>query len=120
MAYGGLSGAGGGDQLDVVALYPTRFKLDVGFLSGDRTLYKQGAYLLGWSLREASGAAAAIELRDGTDDNGGIGTSISFTANASDAIWLGEIGMPFLSGVHGHVVTGAVVGALWLAYLYRT
>ncbi len=118
MVYGYAADAAG-QELDIIALYPKRIKLDVGFLSGDRTLYKAGAYLLGWSLREASGAAAAIELRDGSDDNGGIGTSIAFAANASDSQWMGDIGMPFENGVHGHVVSGAVVGALWLGTLYR-
>lgn len=90
------------------------FPLDVQFLSGDRLLFNRGGFLIGWSLREPSAAAAAIELRDGHDSGGQMLAAISLAASGSDTQYMGPEGIPITSGVFGHVITGAMVGALWI------
>lgn len=97
------------------ALYVT--SIDVGALSADKILFPSAAYLVGWSLRESSGAAAAaVELRDGDTTGSTMLASLGIGAGLSSTQHLGVSVLPIRARLLGHVVSGAVVGAVWIGW----
>lgn len=76
--------------------------------------------LMGWSLRESTGAATAlVEVRVGNSDNaadasGALIVTIKLAAGESTRDWFGDSGIGFGAGLIVHLVSGAVVGAVYL------
>lgn len=78
-----------------------------GLVVGSATL------LVGWSVRETSGAAGAVvEIRDGSAAGELVGAS-SLPAGTSDTVWAGDRGVGVQGGLFVVLVSGAVSGALW-------
>lgn len=71
--------------------------------------------VLGYSVRETSGAAAAVlRLRDGSDTSGDLVATIQLPANASATVWLAPHGVAFVQGLYAEVVSGALEGVVYL------
>ena len=76
------------------------------------------ARLMGWALRETTGAAgASCDLYDGNDVTGGIMVPFTFLANESVRDWLGPNGVLITRGAFLNVLTGSVKGALFVELL---
>lgn len=90
--------------------------LDIGFLSGDRLLYNRGALIVGYSVREASGtpALATVEIRDGGASNGTFVFAWNIAASGDRQAWGGTPPIVVTRGIFAHVITGALVGSLFL------
>jgi hypothetical protein len=75
-----------------------------------------GAQLvMGWSLRETTGAATAtVEVFDGQDTTGQLLASISLNPGQSIRDWLGPGGLETDIGVFVSVLSGSVRGAIWV------
>jgi hypothetical protein len=73
--------------------------------------------LMGYAVRETTGAAAAVvELRDGADGaDGDLVVPIDLKAGETVRDWFGDIGLEVAVGLVVVVVSGAVDGAVYLA-----
>lgn len=70
--------------------------------------------VMGWSLRETTGAASAVaEIYDGNDTTGQLITTISMTSNESTRDWLGPNGVECSRGIYVAVVSGSIKGTVW-------
>lgn len=71
--------------------------------------------VLGWSVRETSGAAGAVlHLRDGIDASGDLAATIGLAANGAATTWLAPHGVAFVQGLYAEVVSGALEGVVYL------
>lgn len=71
--------------------------------------------IMGWSLRETTGAAGAVvDIFDGQDATGQILATLSLVASESTRDWLGPDGIETDIGVFVRVNSGAVSGAVWI------
>lgn len=71
-------------------------------------------FLVGYSVRETSGTAAAVvELHDGTDSSGQVVATIGLAAGASKEVMGGPPGVLCRAGLYATVVTGAAKGVAW-------
>ncbi len=71
--------------------------------------------LLGFSLRETTGAAAAlVYVRDGADAGGKLLSIVSLAAGESIRDWFGPGGLSVGAGVYLDVTAGQVEGAVYL------
>lgn len=84
-----------------------------GLVVGGATL------LVGWSVRETTGAAGAtVEIRDGSSAGTLVGAS-SLAAGLSETQWAGDRGIGVQGGLFVVLVSGAVTGALWAIAVER-
>jgi hypothetical protein len=75
--------------------------------------------VLGWSLRETTGAApATVEVWDGQDTTGQLIATISLLAGQSTRDWLGPQGVITTRGLFVSIVAGAIKGAIWALLPY--
>lgn len=82
--------------------------------SGEQLVGGHG-WLLGWSLRESTGSAAAVtELRDGTGTTGRLMGTSSVATSGSDTQTIGDIGWPFTVGLYLVAVSGSTTGVAWV------
>lgn len=66
-----------------------------------------------FSLRETSGAAAAVvRYYDGSGASGKLMAAISLQASESTREWVGNHGLPFGGGLYLQVVSGSVEGSI--------
>lgn len=73
------------------------------------------SYVLGWSLREATGGAGAqVELYDGTSTDGMLAATITLAANESTRDLIPAPGLLFDVGLFVDVSGGEVAGSLWV------
>lgn len=99
--------------VDVTAL-PPAVRLDLGPAGAGGLATSLPCLLLGWSVRETSGAAAAVVvLHDGTDATGGRAAEIGLASAGSVTVAIPPPGLWFRDGVFAEVVAGAVRGELW-------
>lgn len=71
--------------------------------------------LMGWAIKEATGAASAeIALLDGTNVDGDLLAPITLSAGQSSREWFGPAGVSFGAGLFVQTVSGAVTGTVWL------
>lgn len=71
--------------------------------------------LMGWSVRESSGSAAAvIRLRNGHTTDGAIAASIGLATSGSTTDTAGPDGVWCDSGLYLEVVSGAVEASIWV------
>lgn len=99
--------------VDVTALPPAR-AVDMGAGGTGGLVTSLPCLLLGWSVRETSGAAAAVVvLHDGNDNSGGRVAEIGLAAAASAAAAIPPPGVWCRDGLYAEVVSGAVRGELW-------
>lgn len=69
--------------------------------------------LLGWSLRETSGTAAAIvQLLDGDPAGLGILATISLTSGQSTRDWESFHPAPYYQSLNLHIIAGAIEGVI--------
>jgi hypothetical protein len=86
-----------------------------GGVNANRQMSAVDARLLGFSIRETTGAAAAtIELRAGTDATGDLIIPINLGAGESAREWYGPDGVAFTGGLYLVRVAGTVDGSIWL------
>lgn len=67
----------------------------------------------GWAFHETAGAAARLNIRDGSDTNGGLLVPISLSANESTRDFPTK-GISFGAGIYVEIVSGAVEGTVYL------
>lgn len=71
--------------------------------------------LMGWSVSETTGlAAASFDLYDGLDATGIMIASIALTAGQSTRDYLGPWGIMLRTGLFLDMLTGTVKGSVWL------
>lgn len=72
--------------------------------------------LLGWALRETTGASSAsIELHDGTNATaGGMVAPVNLSPGESNREWFAPMGVSYTSGLTLVRVVGSVDGAIFL------
>ena len=76
------------------------------------------ARLMGWALRETTGAAGAqCDLYDGNDATGGLVVPFTFNANESVRDWLGPNGVLIQRGGFLNMLAGSVKGTLFAELL---
>lgn len=74
--------------------------------------------LMGWALKENTGAAsAAFELYDGNDTTGQSLTPVNLVANESIRDWFGATGVLCERGLFINVTSGTVRGTLFVKLL---
>jgi len=79
-----------------------------------RPMVSPGA-VLGWSMRETTGAGTAVvALRDGADSAANLVTSIQLPANGSVRDWFGPSGLAVAYGLYVDVMSGSIEGAVYL------
>lgn len=90
--------------------------LPVGTTDKAKTVLANSAgRLVGWSLKEATGnAAAEIDLLDGTSTDGDLLAPITLSAGESTRDWFGPAGISYGAGLFAQAVTGSVVGTVWI------
>lgn len=77
------------------------------------TLISGGGRLLGWSIRETSGTAAAVvQLLDGDPSGLGILATISLTSGQSTRDWESFHPMPYYQSLNLHMISGAIEGVI--------
>ena len=90
-------------------------KVPFGPASVSLQLTTLSCWVLGWSIREYTGTAdATFELYDGQDDTGDLLATISLVNNESTRDYLTEPWLPAEAGVHLRMISGEIVGSLWL------
>lgn len=89
--------------------------LPVPATSTSRLLYSRGAVVMGWAFVESTGAGTArVNLYSGVDTTGTLAVPISLLADQSTRDYLSPAGVYFPSGVYLEVVSGSVVGSVWV------
>ena len=78
------------------------------------TLTSRPALLVGWSLRESTGAAAAsVEFLSGTSANSGIAGEQQLAQGVSASQTIADEGCLCEGGIYLSVISGSVVGCVW-------
>jgi hypothetical protein len=73
------------------------------------------ATLMGWHLKESTGGApATVNLHDGGDAGAPQILQVGVAAGATDSQWFGPGGVSLSEGLFLEIVTGALVGAVFL------
>ena len=89
--------------------------IEVPTTTTDLVVISGRGVLLGWALRETSGAApAAVTIRDGLAATGLVIAPINLAANESTRDWFSDWGIAFSSGIFIDVAAGTISGAIWL------
>lgn len=99
---------------------PDRNVIPISFtaLATGKVLAAGPARLLGWGLKETTGAAqAACDVYDGSDATGQLGVPFTLLSNESVRDWLGPNGILFERGVFVNVTAGSVSGSMWIELL---
>lgn len=103
-------------------------ELDVEIIAGRRILlypkldqsagyvgYAGGGWLMGWSVAEASGTAAAkVRLHHGRGTSSDAIATVSVATSDSKDRWLGDRGIDVPAGVYVELVSGAADVTLWI------
>lgn len=107
MGYGGGSGGPGGPD-SIMGTGSDRIQAIGGqVFSSDKSLVTYQGRLLGWSILESSGSAAAqVFLYDGFDANGQIIDFLAAASGLSDANDFFDAGIDVQQGVFVHVASG--------------
>lgn len=71
--------------------------------------------LAGYSIRETSGAAAAVVQLWDSGTNGNLIYTVRLAASESTSDWFMPLGIGFVHGLSVVIVSGAVEGAIYLA-----
>jgi hypothetical protein len=72
------------------------------------------ALLRGWSFREDNGGApAAVDIYDGTGDNGTLVATITLTAGQSTRDPVPDSGIACPSGIFLNIIAGHIRGSIW-------
>jgi hypothetical protein len=78
-------------------------------LNVDTVLSGAGGLLMGWNMRESTGAAGAVvELYDGHDTGGELTGTVGNASGVSSWYWAYPDGIEITSGLFAHVVTGSM------------
>lgn len=89
--------------------------LTVGSAAGSGTVFNAACLLLGWSVRETSGsAAAALDLYTGTAATGQVVAALGLPAGGESRAGPGWPGVPCPAGLYHDSVSGAYTGAVWV------
>ena len=92
--------------------------IDIGAVAGSRQLYGRACRVHGFAVAESTGAAtAAFVLRNGTSDAGEATVPVNLVASESAREYWGESGISFTEGLHYTLVSGSVVGTVWVSEL---
>ena len=82
--------------------------------TGSQVAYGGRSLIMGWSLLETTGTAAAtVEIWDGQDATGQLIAAISLDPGESTRDWLGPEGIETDIGLFVRVIGGSVRGAVW-------
>lgn len=99
---------------DVEVWEPVR-SVPVPATSTSRNIIKTAGALIGWSLRETTGSAAAsVDIYDGNTNEGTKVASMAMASGGDDHIYMGPFGIPVRTGLYLDVVSGSVAGAVWV------
>lgn len=94
-------------------MIPTALRILAPGASGQ--LIAGGGKLLGWSIRETSGAApAVVQLTDGPAGGQGLLQTFGLLAGQSLSDWQAIHPAPYYDAVNVVVVSGAVEGVVWV------
>lgn len=78
-------------------------------VTADVVLAGMGGRLMGWALREATGASfAAIELYDGSSAGGQLIAPINIGSGGFLTFYYGDLGIDIESGIFVHAVAGSM------------
>lgn len=92
--------------------------ISVGATTTTAQWFTGPARLMGWALRESTGAAtAACDIYDGNDATAQVAIPFTFLANESVRDWLGPNGVLITRGAFLNVLAGSVRGALFVELL---
>jgi len=111
----GDTGNAGGPELDFSVLPAGKtVGIQLVALAASKSIFPRGGVLLGWSVLEPAGAAAAVILHDGADTSGEIRGAISLASKGQAFAWLGPQGVPVFNQLYAEVVAGQVTGVVWV------
>lgn len=114
MSYGDTGGAGG-PELDFTVLPAGKtVGLQLVAVAASKSLFPRGGVLLGWSVNEPAGAAAAALLHDGADTSGEIRGAWSVASKGNAFAWLGPQGVPIFNQLYLEIVAGQFTGVVWV------
>lgn len=86
----------------------------LGAASGDRLIVGGACLLMGWALKEASGAApASLEFWSGAVTIGLLVAPVTFLANETPRDWFPPYGI-LCNGLTLHVISGTVGGTVFV------
>lgn len=91
--------------------------INTGVITADTVLATMGGRLLGWSMGEATGAAAArVSLFDGSDATGLKVAFLAMPAGVSDNASFFDAGIDIVHGLFLHVITGSVDATVYFRF----
>jgi hypothetical protein len=77
-------------------------------LSADAPLVGMGGRLMGWAVRESTGAAAAVvDIYDGASVGGTRVVPAAVGAGGFAAVYFGDLGIDIEQGLYVHIVSGS-------------
>lgn len=80
-------------------------------------LVSMGGRLMGWALREATGASfAAIEFYDGNNTGGQLIAPINIGSGGFLTFWYGDVGIDIEQGIYMNVVAGSMDVVLYYRF----
>jgi hypothetical protein len=78
-------------------------------VTADTALIGMGGRLMGWALRESTGASfAALEFYDGASAGGTLIAPINIGQGGFLTFWYGDLGIDVESGIFVHMVAGSM------------
>jgi hypothetical protein len=78
-------------------------------VTADTPLIGMGGRLMGWALRESTGASfAALEFYDGASAGGTLIAPINIGQGGFLTFWYGDVGIDVESGIFVHMVAGSM------------
>ena len=91
------------------------FPVPIPVTTVSQVLISGAVGLVGWSLRETTGAAVAtVEFVDGGSAGGTIIGEVSLAAGASDTEPVSDKGVLARQGIYMRVIAGSVTGAIYV------
>lgn len=109
---------GGAQTIVDLTAWPAAQAINLGQGGTGGQAITRSGFLLGWSVRETSGAAAAVVvLHDGTDKSGQMLANIALASAGADHESLAPPGVLFRAGLYAEVVSGAANGVAWVVLL---
>lgn len=86
----------------------------IGTKTAGSSILSTAADLIGWSLKETTGAAAAtVNIYNGTSNKGTLVAALAIPSGSTDRYSLDMFGVYCDSGIYLDVVSGSVTGSVW-------
>lgn len=94
--------------------WPTPITLPIGQNPYPSAIISGACRLMGWSVRETTGAALAeVDIFSGSSTTGLLVAKVTLAANESNREWFGPAGIR-CNGIYTNFVTGSIDGVLFV------